>query len=78
MPWLYYEAGEAEDVLDDTSLPTEYRQGDTLRFRVAAYNATGHYQGMYDLTQGLLQLCPGDARQLDAAFLIGTAYHQQV
>ena len=47
MPWLYYEIDGAEDALTDSSLPTEFRRNDILKFKVATYNLTGHYMVIY-------------------------------
>ena len=79
MPWLYYEADPAPQVLDDTRITTQFKFPDTrLDFYVAEYALNGQFLGTKPVTGGVLQLCKDSEKIMDAAWIFGTTYTQTV
>ena len=79
MPWLYYFEEDADRVLTDTSLPTQFSFPDMpVPFKVATFTINGTFLGYNAVTNGRLQLCKDSQAKLDAAFVFGTTYSQEV
>lgn len=78
MPWLYY-LGEGDDILTDDGIATEFTFPDsTLDFVLAKYSLNGTFIEFMPVTGGALQLCENTRSILDAAYLFGTTYKQEV
>ena len=79
MPWLYYTRGSAPSALTDDGIPTQFSfPDDVINFRVHAYFLNGTLLGLYNVTNGLLQLCKQTQGYLNAAYTFGVTYLQTV
>ncbi|XP_056378292.1 meckelin isoform X2 [Hyla sarda] len=85
IPWLYYDdqPGLAARVLTAFPFPENFSfklndqtRNINLRFLAALYDIRGKFIEWRSLNGGLLQLCPGITKRLDAAFIFGTTYEQ--
>ncbi|XP_021355740.1 meckelin-like [Mizuhopecten yessoensis] len=78
LPMLYYEEGNGDRILEDTSQTTVYTFNPVsyLNFQVARYSIDGKFLGISPVTNGLLQLCTDTTKKLDAAYTFGTYYSQ--
>lgn len=78
MPWLYY-VDRNDLVLLDTGIPTQFAfPNGKLRFIVGSYSLNGTFLGFNNVTDGLLQLCRNSDDFLNAAYVFGTSYSQEV
>lgn len=78
MPWLYY-FEDADRVLTDTSIPTEFTFPNmVVPLKAAKFTANGTFIGYADVSNGLLQLCKNTRSIQDAAYVFGTTYEQKV
>ena len=79
MPWLYYFEEDGDRVLTDTTLPTQFTFPNmAIPFKAARFTVNGTFLGYDDVTNGRLQLCKNSQRILDAAYVFGTTYKQEV
>ena len=79
MPWLYYLEDNADQILSDTRINTEFTFPDSkLTFKVGVYTLNGTFLGLKDATNGLIQLCKSSETVMDAAYNFGTTYQQAV
>ncbi|KAK1163496.1 meckelin-like isoform X1 [Acipenser oxyrinchus oxyrinchus] len=53
-----------------------FQRNAKINFKIAKYDASGHFLGWQDVTGGTLQLCSDTQKKLDAAYLFGTSYSQ--
>lgn len=78
MPWLFYEK-EPSVVLSNLELTETYQFPDSrLNIILAVYHINGSFLGFWKAEEGHLQLCKNTYSYLQAAYLFGTAYEQQV
>ncbi|XP_064610907.1 meckelin-like [Liolophura sinensis] len=81
LPMLYYLDTGPDDVISDNLMTTKFTfvqssENSKLRFRVAQYALNGEFLGLTDVLSGVMQLCAGTDKRLDAAFTFGTYYTQ--
>ena len=49
-----------------------------IPFKLAKFTVNGTFLGYVDVTNGQLQLCKNSQAIMDAAYIFGTTYKQQV
>jgi meckelin len=79
LPWLYYLGDTTNNILTDTSITTEYTfPNSQLDLLASAFSLNGTFLGYQSVRGGLLQLCKNSESFMNAAFVFGTTYKQEV
>ena len=73
MPWLYYDRGNAGDILDKKDITTKFKAGQTLPFTLAEYTLNGSYFGQENGTTSI-QLCQDRPTKMAAADKFATTF----
>ncbi|MBN3316611.1 MKS3 protein, partial [Atractosteus spatula] len=76
LPQLFYSSDPAVSLGQRAPQGLVFQRNTKISFKVAQYDASGHFLGWQDVTGGTLQLCPDTQKRLDAAYQFGTTYQQ--
>nr|XP_015223564.1 PREDICTED: meckelin-like [Lepisosteus oculatus] len=76
LPQLFYSSDPAVSLGQRAPQGLVFQRNTKISFKIARYDASGHFLGWQDVTGGTLQLCPDTQKRLDAAYQFGTTYQQ--
>ena len=78
MPWIFYDPGSADEILNDNGIPVTFYPGMSLTLCAAKYSLDGQFLGLEELKPEVLHLCKDTYERLEKMFEFGLAYKKSV